>query len=224
MLRIAIVDTEEMAKEIVFALRMAYLEDFVFHYYTKLSILNKEQQEQGFQVVFLHHKFDSSRVHSAFVEQQANRLVVFCGNGESASNELYTNVMHVNRSDMRQEIVRVVKFVNQILKNEQHYLFSYNHVSVALKIHEIYYIEKDNKNSIYHTKKGVFSERKSMKDVENYFTPYGFIRIHSTYLVNYMHIDRMETDVLYLHNEVLPIARARRNDVFMRMKELTSGK
>ena len=54
MLRIAIADTEEMAKEIVFALRMIYQEDFVFHYYTKLSQINKDQQEYNFQVVFLH--------------------------------------------------------------------------------------------------------------------------------------------------------------------------
>lgn len=224
MLRIAIVDTEDMTKEIVFALRMAYSEDFVFHYYTKLSVLNKDQQELGFQVIFLHKKFDTSRVHSAFVEQQRNRLVVFCDKGEQVSKGLYSNVMHINRSDIRQEMPRVVKFIGQILKSEQHYLFSYNHVSVALKINEIYYIEKDNKNSIYHTKKGMFSERKSMKDVENYFAPYGFIRIHSTYLVNFAHIDRMETDMLYLHHEALPIARARRNDVFMKIKALTDGK
>ena len=91
-------------------------------------------------------------------------------------------------------------------------------------MHEIYYLEKDNKNIIYHTKKGDFSERKSMKDVEDYFSQYGFIRIHSTYMVNFTHIDRVETEFVYLKNEALPIARARRNDVYIKMKELSSSK
>ena len=224
MLRIAIADTEEMAKEIVFALRMIYQEDFVFHYYTKLSQLNKDQQEYNFHVVFLHGKFDTARVHSAFVEQHMNRLIVFCDTQTQESKGIFTNVIHMNRNDVRQELARVVNFLSYILKNEQHYLLSYNHVSVALKMHEIYYLEKDNKNIIYHTKKGDFSERKSMKDVEDYFSQYGFIRIHSTYMVNFTHIDRVETEFVYLKNEALPIARARRNDVYIKMKELSSSK
>ena len=118
MLRIAIADTEEMAKEIVFSLRMIYQEDFVFHYYTKLSQLNKDQQEYNFQVIFLHGKFDTARVHSAFVEARMNRLIVFCDTQNQESKGIFTNVIHMNRNDVRQELARVVNFLSYILKNE----------------------------------------------------------------------------------------------------------
>lgn len=224
MLRIAIVETEEITKDIIFSLRLNYTEDFVFHYYTKLSLLNKDQQDYNFQVIFFHGKFDVPRIHSAFVHEHRNRLVIFCDHVQSSPIGLYSNVMHINRNDIKNEMERVVRFINQILKSEQHYLFSYNQVSVALKMNEIYYIEKDNKNLIYHTKRGIFSERKSMKDIEAYFSQYSFIRIHSTYMVNFTHIERIESDVVWVHNQELPIARARKNEVFIRMKALTDGK
>lgn len=223
MLRIAVVETEEIAKEIVFSLRLAYEEDFVFHYYNKLSQLNKDQQDREFQLLFFHGKFDTPRVNSAFIQDYQNRLTVFCDKGD-ASNNVFEHVMHIDRNRIRDEMPRVLRSIAHFMKIEQQYFFSYNNVSIALKMHEIYYIEKDNKNLIYHTKKGEFSERKSMRDAEVFFSQYPFVRIHSTYMVNLAHVIRIENDAVYLRNLQLPIARARKNDVMIRIKELTEGK
>ena len=75
-----------------------------------------------------------------------------------------------------------------------------NHISVPLKISDIYYIEKDNKNLVYHTKRGEFSERKSIKDAEKYFEKYHFLRIHSSFLVNLQYVTRFETESVFLQD------------------------
>ena len=93
------------------------------------------------------------------------------------------------------------------------YLFSYNNVQVPLKISDIFYIEKEDKYVLYHTRRGEFRERKSMKEAAAYFEPYHFLWIHSSYLVNMQYITRLESDHLILQKQQFPIARSRKQHV-----------
>lgn len=57
-------------------------------------------------------------------------------------------------------------------------MFAYNNVEIPLRIADILYIEKEDKFLVYHTKRGEFRERKSMKAARSILrkiTFYGFM-------------------------------------------------
>ena len=110
---------------------------------------------------------------------------------------------------------------NERLSKHKEYLFSYNGLSVKLKYQDIIYIEKDEKNLVYHTKKGLFYERCSIAQKAEEMEAFDIIRINSGILVNYEYIFRiMQDEVELLDHTKLPISRARRNYVsdFVRSK------
>lgn len=56
--------------------------------------------------------------------------------------------------------------------------------------------------------------RSSMADLEKSLSEKGFIRIHKGYIVNYRYIKRIEKNDVYLTTgEILPLSRAKRNEV-----------
>ena len=56
--------------------------------------------------------------------------------------------------------------------------------------------------------------RRSMQELENELTPYGFLRVHKGYLVNYRFIRRIdEADLLLTTGQTLPIARRKLGEI-----------
>lgn len=56
--------------------------------------------------------------------------------------------------------------------------------------------------------------RRSMQELENELTSYGFLRVHKGYLVNYRFIRRIdEADILLTTGETLPIARRKLGEI-----------
>lgn len=83
---------------------------------------------------------------------------------------------------------------------------------VKLNISDIYYIESDKHTMYYHTAKGVFPERTSMKEVEAKFSRYGFVRCHNAYLVNLSAVGKTVGDEVEVGKDRLPISRARKKE------------
>lgn len=82
-----------------------------------------------------------------------------------------------------------------------------------MKISDIYYIEKEDKLLVYHTKRGEFRERKNMKDAYMDFRVYNFLWIHVSYLVNMSYIMKIENDMVMLPTVHLPISRSKKAEV-----------
>ena len=106
----------------------------------------------------------------------------------------------------------------RVSRGEEEYLLSYNYVQVPIKYRDIFYIEKIDKQLIYHTQKEEFKERKNMKDAYMEFEPYDFLRIHSSYLVNMRYITKIDSDSVYLQKIALPFARNRKQEVRRKME------
>lgn len=225
MLRVAILESEEMVKNILYILgSLLKDEDWTFQYFSKLSQCAKAQQEKEYQILILQDKFDTPRVAGTFIQPYPERVIIFTTTQKSRYEHEISNferILYVNRKNLAQELPRIDPFVRNLLVNQEEYFFSYNHISVPLKISDIFYIEKDNKNLIYHTKRGEFSERKSIKDAEKDFAKYHFLRIHASFLVNLQYVTRFETDTVYLQKIELPFARARKAEVMKKVKSYT---
>ncbi len=225
MLRVAILESEEMVKNILFILGdILKDEDWTFQYFAKLSQFVKAQQQKEYQILILQDKFDTQRIAGIFIQPYPERVVIFTTLEEKRYEHEVGNferILYIDRRRLRHEFQRIDPFVRNLLANQEEYFFSYNHISVPLKISDIYYIEKDNKNLVYHTKRGEFSERKSIKDAEKYFEKYHFLRIHSSFLVNLQYVTRFETESVFLQKIELPFARARRPEVIAKVRDFT---
>lgn len=58
---------------------------------------------------------------------------------------------------------------------------------------DIYYVKADLSETIFRTAKGFCYYPKKISDLETLLEPYGFFRIHRSYLINLNRIDNMET-------------------------------
>lgn len=88
-----------------------------------------------------------------------------------------------------------------------------------IKTTELYYIESDAHNLIYHTSKGDFVTRERIRDAEKLLTDKGFFRSNKCYLVNLAHVDGIQEGCCEINGQQLLISRARRNEF---MAALTS--
>ena len=64
--------------------------------------------------------------------------------------------------------------------------------------------------------------RFKMSDMERQLHPYGFIRIHKSYLVNYRYIKNIQTTYVVLDSKKqLPVSRYRLDDIKVEFRRLT---
>lgn len=218
MLRIAIVEREQTAKDIIFEIAKIMGEmEWSFVHFTSISGFAKADEKSRFDMVFFNEKFYTERVSASFVENNPKRIVIYCMHTllpYMQDDYLGGRILYIDVQDIKGEIQRIASHIHSLLQGHTEYLFTYHNVCVPVRMQDIYYIEKCEKLLIYHTAKGEFQERKTMSEAEKYFTTYDFLRIHASYLVNTAHITKLEQEMIALSTqESLPIARARKKHV-----------
>lgn len=219
MLKVAIIEEEEIAKDIIFELGKLFQgKEWMFQYFSSISAFLKADEQDKFPVLFLHGRYNTPRFYDSFFLQKEDRAVIFCQEKTTMLPISFEKFLFIDKTKIKEEIKKLYSFLNRISKAEEEYLFSYNYVSVPIKYRDIFYIEKMDKQLIYHTKKGEFHERKNMKDAQQEFEMYGFLRIHASYLVNMRYITKIDSDSIYLQNIVLPFARNRKQEVREKME------
>jgi len=78
----------------------------------------------------------------------------------------------------------------------------------------IYYIYKDQKNSIFVTKSGESKIRMSLHDVYNELNQNIFLIIDRSYIVNFEHVMKIQNNLLYLRSgDHLSVSRSRSKEV-----------
>lgn len=218
MQRIAVLEKESCAREIIFEMtKILGDQPAIYAHFMKISAFAKADASTNFDIVFFNEMFENPRVSASFVENAPNRIVIYCV--EKVSTQLYDNsstsrILYMNRHYIKQEMKRIRPHIEVLMRLHEEYFLSYNNVHLPLRIQKIIYIEKSEKNVIYHTTRGDFTERKTMIDAENVFCKYDFVRIHASYLVNVYYITRINNEFMELSNrEELPISRSRKNEV-----------
>ena len=81
---------------------------------------------------------------------------------------------------------------------------------MRLDISQIYYIESQRHNILFHTEKGIFSLRSNEK-VEALLKDKGFSKCHNAYLIHLMHVTGIvQNNVLLSDSTTLPVSRAKK--------------
>lgn len=89
---------------------------------------------------------------------------------------------------------------------------------MRMDISDIYYIESEGHNLVYHTKDGSFVSAGTMKSLESGMGENDFTRINKCYLVNLEHVDGVQDKYAIVHGDRLLISRPRMKQF---MQELT---
>ena len=89
---------------------------------------------------------------------------------------------------------------------------------MRMELADIYYIESQGHDLIYHTKDGAPVAGSTMKSVEDMMTEMDFFRINKCYLVNLQHVEGVQDKYAVVHGERLLISRPRMKQF---MQELT---
>lgn len=79
------------------------------------------------------------------------------------------------------------------------------------------YLEKDENYVVYHTKEQRILSRQTLSDLEEIFPSY-ICRIHKTYAVSLLHIQRLERESLSIYQKILPIGRTYKQRLTARLQ------
>lgn len=87
-----------------------------------------------------------------------------------------------------------------------------------MELSDVYYIESEGHNLVYHTREGTAVSSGTMKSVEETMLGLDFSKINKCYLVNLEHVDGVQDKYAVVHGEKLLISRPRMKQF---MQELT---
>lgn len=92
--------------------------------------------------------------------------------------------------------------------------FSFVEGKISLRPGEIIYIETSRHKNFFYTQTQVYSIYKKLSELETELEPYGFVRIHLSFIVNMQYIEKISSYILRLTNgKEISVPKSRYADV-----------
>ena len=227
MIRIAFLTHEQETKDTVFVLsQLLNDQDWGFRHYYKASRLAKACESVNFQVFVFDEMFKTNRMESVFVHDHPQALFLYiCANATKAmGDDQRGRVRYIQKDKIETDLLDMKEWLLSSLHQEDIYYFAYGGVRVNLPYEDIYYLEKIDKMVYFHTKKGVFHKRINISELEKTFEPYGFLRVHVSYLVNQKYITSWFNDMVELKDSIqIPVSRSQHRKIRARQRVTDSN-
>lgn len=227
MIRIAFLTYEQETKDTVFVLsQLLNDQDWGFRHYYKASRLAKACESVNFQVFVFDEMFKTNRMESVFVHDHPQALFLYiCANATKAmGDDQRGRVRYIQKDKIETDLLDMKEWLLSSLHQEDIYYFAYGGVRVNLPYEDIYYLEKIDKMVYFHTKKGVFHKRINISELEKTFEPYGFLRVHVSYLVNQKYITSWFNDMVELKDSIqIPVSRSQHRKIRARQRVTDSN-
>lgn len=223
MIRIAILEHEKETKDVTFLLAKLFKDtDWVFRHYFKASELAKKMKEETYQIFIFDELFKSPRLESVFVHDNPNAVFLYICDDPQAmgAKDQRQRIFYLDRNNLAWDLEKQMPAIRSQCVQSEVYTLIYDGTHVNIPYQDIYYLEKMEKMVYFHTRKGVFHKRMNMSDLETLFAPYGFLRVHVSYLVNRKHILSWDKeDVELVNKERIPLSRAQKRKLKTVMNE-----
>ena len=220
MIRIAIVDDEKIIlrsihKKIEGLFCKAGVK-FEIYDYTDAVVALKEIEKSSFDILFLDidmPEISGMEIAKKLRVQEENIDIVFITNKEELVYDAikFTPFRFIRKYRFEDEIEEAVnEFMNKFGKNNYTYMFSTPQGKKGVLVTRIKYIEvMSHKLNVYGINES-FIANGNLKDIENIFYDYGFLKIHQSYLVNYRFINLIKyKEVILDDGKTLPISRGK---------------
>jgi len=77
---------------------------------------------------------------------------------------------------------------------------------------DIYFIEMQNHDAIFHTKNGEYTTKQSLRMIEKTLEEEGFFRCHKSFLVNLAYVDSIQGYDIFVNEQIIQVSRSRRKE------------
>ena len=106
--------------------------------------------------------------------------------------------------------MKLKRALQRIRYNEPYVILQVHDGSLKVNVSDIYYIESRSHQMIYKTKKGEYSCRGRMDDLEKEMKSLGFFRCNRGYLVNLANVSAVRGESCFVGGEELPVSRQKK--------------
>ena len=127
----------------------------------------------------------------------------------------------INYYTFSMKFTRAIKRAKQ--KEQQQILIGLSDGVKKFGIHQIYYVEVQNRMLHYHTDEGEYVMRGTMSSVEQMLAPYPFVKCNHWYIVNLMHVSEVRNNIAIVGGHELEISRRNRTAFLKALTEYVGG-
>lgn len=234
MLKIAIVEDEKIQSDQLLSYLEKYCSDNNILYNAStfsnpLSLL--ENYSSDYHIIFLDIMMpymNGMEAAHKIREVDNNALIIFVTNlAQYAIAGYEVNALDYVLKPMRYNefALKMQKALSRInLDDDKSIRIATKEGKVNLEIKDIIYIEVQGHRVNYHTNRGDFIERNSIREIEKDLTPYGFSRCNNCYLVNMRYVTLIKGYSVFLGETELQISQPRKKAFNQALVEFWEGK
>lgn len=189
-----------------------------FNLFLSSEKLLDENKKSKFDVIFLDldmPETDGMKVASYINKLNESTEIIFVTNHDELVYKAYKfkALGFIRKKFLEAEIDEVMDaLIENINMNHQYIVF--NDSEQKYTISDIIFMKSDDHYVDIVTNSAKYSIRESLNNIERSYSCYGFIRIHSRYLVNYRYLYSIEKNtVVLIDQRQLPMSRSRSSTV-----------
>lgn len=137
----------------------------------------------------------------------------------------YRPFRFIRKHWLKEELPEATEAIIKKIKDEnQYYTVSFNNSTMQIRITDIMYIESYKHDIFLYTEDEKHRIKSNLHKMEKEFEVYGFIRVHSGFLVNYRYIYSIDKTKVILNNkDMVPLSRYRIETVKQKLQLFTRG-
>lgn len=241
MIRIAIVDDEKQVAEYIAKTTKQHAENNSIQtditvYDSSVNFL-KEYTTDKYDVVFLDiemPEMNGDELSAKLTEIDSTILLVYVTN--LCNDEVYTMLKYMPIGFLRKPFFEkeidemLITLSNKITAIKKTYLVSSGKQMIHVSLKNVLYIESERNYVYFHilntnqNKNEIIKIRKKLDEIEKDIEKMGFIRIHSSILVNYRFIYSINKSSITLDNGIeLPVSRSRESTIISKFLYFSRG-
>ncbi len=197
--------------------KLDYHGEYEFHCFTDSRELYDSAAEGCFSLVFLDiemPEMDGFELASKLRQKASGTRLIFISNYEQFvfDSYEYAPFWFIRKSFLQHDMYRAMcRYMKLLLELRVTYRIRDESGFREVRIKDILYVESEKHTLTFRTVRGAFLKKYgSLREVEKELEPYGFLRVHKSYLVNMRYIEQVETqDVLLCGNVRVAMGRDR---------------
>lgn len=233
-LKIAICDDEQIFLEkLLNQISVEFAKtDIRFHFTSYMNgvKLLLDNEKEVYDLVFL--DIEMPHINGIEVAEQIRQRnpyvsIIFITNREDLvfQSLRYRPFRFIRKSRIREELPEAVEGIIQKLNSEnRYYTITFNNSPIQLRIVDIIYIESMRHDIYFNCQEQTYRVKSNLSKLEKEFETYGFIRVHSGFLVNYRYIYSIDKTKVVLNNkEMVPLSRHRIETVKQKLQLYARG-
>ncbi len=198
--------------------------------FTNGTVLLEESKKIPFDVLFLDIEMPGiSGIEVAEAIRAVNPFVniIFVTNRDDLVFQSihYKPFRFIRKSCLPEELPEAISAMAKKISSEnQYYTVSFNNSSRQIRVTDIMYVESYKHDIFLYTRDDKYRIKSKLQRLEKDFEVFGFIRVHSGYLVNYRFIYSIDKTKVVLNNkDMVPLSRYRLETVKQKLQLYARG-